>query len=185
MDPRCSSRICQTRTRQRLPTDCCPQRVTLCWPRADFRKRFFESCGGVRNGERFAKVAILQYSASTGNGGQGPFLLYRSKVCPGPNAVRITLLAQCLAATVTDRNITNTIAIPWYDIKSWRKTPTSSTSWRSKSCLDLARGAGAWTIITMFCSVIYPAHSTEHRTHEATQANRDDSQSTTLTLSVL
>jgi hypothetical protein len=29
------------------------------------------------------------------------------------------------------------------------------------------------------------SHSIDHRTHEATQANRDDSQSTTLTLSVL
>ena len=44
------------------------------WPRADFRKSCFESCGGVRKGESFAKVAILQYSASTGNGGQDPFL---------------------------------------------------------------------------------------------------------------
>ena len=50
--------------------------VELDWPRADFRKGFFESCGGVRKGESFAKVAILQYSASTGNGGQDPFLLY-------------------------------------------------------------------------------------------------------------
>ena len=33
--------------------------------------------------------------------------------------------------------------------------------------------------------VLYPTHSIEHRTHEATQANRDDSQSTKLTLSVL
>ena len=37
-------------------------------------QKFFESCGGVRKGESFAKVAILQYSASTGNGGQDPFL---------------------------------------------------------------------------------------------------------------
>ena len=42
----------------------------------------------------------------------------------------------------------------------------------------------------VYCSVlffIYPTHSIEHRTHEATQANReqDDSQSTKLTLSVL
>ena len=51
-----------------------PDHVTLLWPRADFRKSFFEICGGVRKGESFAKVAILQYSASTGNGGQDPFL---------------------------------------------------------------------------------------------------------------
>ena len=43
-------------------------------PGQTFAKSFFESCGGVRKGESFAKVAILQYSASTGNGGQDPFL---------------------------------------------------------------------------------------------------------------
>ena len=41
-----------------------------------------------------------------------------------------------------------------------------------------------WSPSYLFCSVLYPTHSIEHRTHEATQANRDNSQSTTSTLHV-
>ena len=46
-------------------------------------------------------------------------------------------------------------------------------------CCPKVRGASA-PRQPPSCSVIDPTHSIEHRTHEATQANRDDSQSTRL-----
>ena len=53
---------------------------------------------------------------------------------------------------------------------------------------DVVRHTIRVVYLYRYCCVIYPIHRIEHRTHEATQAtvcNRDDSQSTTLTLSVL
>ena len=58
-------------------------------------------------------------------------------------------------------------------------------SWWLRPCGRRGTLAGVDLHRLVLVLVLYPTHSIEHRTHEATQANRDDSQSTTLTLSVL